>query len=172
VAARRGADGLPAAIPCGVIGAPRGAERTITVMEAARTKTGTLALRGPMVPAHAFPPGAGQGGEPHWAPDAAGFVDTRYACRRDRAANTFTITAPPAGITAVGGYRFRQNDVDWLVAKADLRAKIAALPDAMLGQRFAGTAPDPAVSEAQLQAHGVNPLIAGAFRPRSGAQAA
>ena len=132
------------------------------MVETARTRNGTLALRGPMVPAQPFLPGS--------SPATDGSIDTGFTCAID--GDALSITAPPAGITAVGGYRFRQNDVDWLVAKADLRAKIAALPDAMLGQRFAGTAPDPAVSEAQLQAHGVNPLIAGAFRPRSGTQAA
>ena len=171
LAARRGTDGLPAAIPCGVIGAPRGDERSIAVMETARTKIGTLALRGPMVPLQAFPLGAGGGGS-YWAPDADGFVDTRYACRRDREAETFTITGPPAGITAIGGYRFRQNDIDWQVAKADLRATIAALPDAMLGLRLAGSSPNPPATEARLQARGVNPLIAGAFHRRAKSQAA
>jgi hypothetical protein len=172
LAARRGTDGLPGPIPCGVVGAPRGAPRTIAVAETARTKSGTLALRGPMVPADAYSPAAGYNGEPHWLPDAAGFVDTRYACRYDRSNETLTITAPPAGITAVGGYRFRQNDVDWLVAKADLRATIVALPQAMLGQRLAGSSPDPAVTEVSLRSAGVNALIETAFHPRRGSYAA
>ena len=171
LAARRGADGLPAPIPCGVVGAPRGGDRSIAVMETARTKIGTLALRGPMVPLQAFPLGL-NGGESYWTPDADGFVDTRYACRRDRETETFTITGPPAGITAIGGYRFRQNDIDWQVAKADLRATIATLPDAMLGQRLAGSSPNPPATEARLQARGVNPLIAGAFHRRAKSQAA
>ena len=171
LAARRGADGVPAAIPCGVVGAPRTGERSIVVMETARTKIGTLSLRGPMVPLQAFPLGVGNGGS-YWSPDADGFVDTRYACRRDRETETFAITGPPAGITSIGGYRFRQNDIDWQVAKADLRATIATLPDAMLGQRLAGSSPNPPATEARLQARGVNPLITGAFHRRAKSQAA
>jgi hypothetical protein len=172
LAARRGASGIANPIPCGIVGAPRGGERSIVVMETARTKIGTLALRGPMVPLQAFPLGVGGTGGSYWTPDAEGFVDTRYACRRDRETETFSITGPPAGITSIGGYRFRQNDIDWQVAKADLHATIATLPDAMLGQRLAGSSPSPPATEARLQARGVNPLIAGAFHRRAKSQAA
>jgi len=75
----------------------------------------------------------------------------------------------PAGITAVGGYRFRQREVDAVVAGADPAAVIVALPDAHLGQRFAGSAQDGAALAVELQAHGVNSLIAGAFLPRGNA---
>jgi hypothetical protein len=75
----------------------------------------------------------------------------------------------PAGITAVGFYRFRQREVDAAVASADPAAVIVALPDAHLGQRFAGSARDGAALAAKLQARGVNSLIAGAFRPRGNA---
>ena len=77
--------------------------------------------------------------------------------------------AAPAGITAVGGYRFRQREVDAVVAGADPAAVIVALPDAHLGQRFAGSAQDGATLAAKLQTRGVNSLIAGAFRPRGNA---
>lgn len=170
--ARRGADGGPAPIPCGIIATPRGAAGAVTVAETTRSKAGTLGLRGAMVPAYAFPPGAEQGREPYLAPDAAGFVDTGFGCRHDRDSGRLIVNAPPAGISAVGGYRFRQNEVDWLVAKVDLDATIVALPDAMLGQRFAGGSPDRAVTGAELQARGANPLIAGAFRARNVGNAA
>jgi non-ribosomal peptide synthetase component F len=75
----------------------------------------------------------------------------------------------PAGITTVGGYRFCQREVDAVVAGADPAAVIVALPDAHLGQRFAGSAQDGAALAAELQARGVNSLIAGAFRPRGSA---
>lgn len=78
-----------------------------------------------------------------------------------------TVTAPATGLTVIGGYRFRQIDVDRLVAEADKDATVVALPDALLGQRFAGNSPDLAPTRAELQARGVNPLIAGAFRPRA-----
>jgi non-ribosomal peptide synthetase component F len=51
LAACRSTDGRPAPLPLGQAGASA---------EASRTPTGTLALRGPMVPAHSFPPGAAQ----------------------------------------------------------------------------------------------------------------
>ncbi len=75
----------------------------------------------------------------------------------------------PAGIITVGGYRFRQREVDAVVAGADPAAVIVALPDAHLGQRFAGSAQDGAAVAAKLQARGVNSLIAAAFRPRGNA---
>jgi hypothetical protein len=77
--------------------------------------------------------------------------------------------AAPAGITAVGFYRFRQREVDAVLAAADPAAVIVALPDAHLGQRFAGSAQDGATLAAKLQTRGVNSLIAGAFRPRGNA---
>jgi len=75
----------------------------------------------------------------------------------------------PAGISAVGFYRFRQCEVDAVVAGADPAAVIVALPDAHLGQRFAGSAQDGTAIAAKLQACGVNSLIAGAFLPRGNA---
>ena len=75
----------------------------------------------------------------------------------------------PAGITTVGGYRFCQREVDAVVAGADPAAVIVALPDAHLGQRFAGSAQDGAAVAAKLQALGVNSLIAAAFLPRGNA---
>ena len=41
------------AIPHGAIAVPRGAPGAVAVAETMRSKTGTLALRGPMVPTHA-----------------------------------------------------------------------------------------------------------------------
>jgi hypothetical protein len=72
----------------------------------------------------------------------------------------------PAGLIAVGGYHFRQGEIDAAVAATDPTAVIAALPDALLGQRLAGSAPDPVATAAQLLACGVNALVAGAFRAR------
>jgi hypothetical protein len=136
------------------------------VIETMRSVAGMLALRGPMVPAHAFPPGAARGPEPHFAQHESGFVDAGLACRLDRDRQTLTLTAPPAGITGIGGYRFRQAEVDAQVAGIDPAATIVALPDAMLGQRLAGSAGDRDGMVAALRARGVNPLIAGAFNER------
>jgi hypothetical protein len=170
IASRRSADGLPAAIPAGLIGAPRGSPTAITVAETARSARGTLLLRGPMVPVQAFPPGAEDGSEPHIDVGVAGFVDARLTCRRD--GDILTLTAPPAGMTCIGGYRFSQGAVDLAVASVDPDATIVALPDAVLGQRLAGNAKHQADIIAELQSRGVNPLIAGAFRPRAHPNAA
>jgi len=164
----RGPDGLPSPISYAGISAPRAAVGADMGVEALRTSAGTLALRGPAVPAHAYPPGA----EKHRTVDALGFVDTGFACRLERDSQTLVITGPPGGITTIGGYRFRQSDIDAQVADADAQAVIVALPDAFLAQRLAGSAPDRAATAAKLQAVGSNPLIAGAFRPRGTANAA
>jgi hypothetical protein len=171
LAGLRGPDGLPIPIPYGSIGASRAAEGSVTVIEALRTAAGMLALRGPMVPAHAFPPGAERGSEPHLTADALGFVDTGFVCRLERDSQALGIGRAPGGITRIGGYRFRQAEVDGLVAGTDLDAVIVALPDAFLDQRLAGSAPSRAATAAKLETRGANPLIAGAFRPRKAASA-
>jgi len=169
LAARRGLDGMAAPIPCGLIDAPHGSAGAVSVAETMRTGSGALSLRGPMVPRHAFPPGTEHGPEPHFAADAAGFVESGFGCRLERDTQTLAVTGPRGGITTIGGYRFRQRDVDAQVANVDPAATIIALPDAQLGQRLAGAAPDREETAAQLHASGANPLIAGAFRPRNAA---
>ena len=104
IAAWRGAGGKPAVIPFGVMFVPRGAKGTVAVAEIAATPNGTVALRGPMVPRAAFPPGAERSGMPYFKAAASGFVDTGYACLPDNAA--MLVTGPPPGIVSFGGYRF------------------------------------------------------------------
>ena len=70
------------------------------------------------------------------------------------------------GLIGVGAYRFSPRALDAATAGVDASATIAALPDAMLGQRLAGHAADAAAVAAQLADGGFNPLIAAAFRPR------
>jgi AMP-binding enzyme len=166
LSAARGADGLPLPIPYGSINAPRGATGGVLVVEALRTAAGTLALRGPMVPAHAFPPGAETGLEPHLAVDALGFVDTDYVCRLERDSQTLVITNSPAGLTSVGFYRFRQAQLEAQVASINPDATIVAVPNAYLDARLGGSAPDYPAMVVQLQASGANPLIVEAFRER------
>ena len=169
--ARRGGDGLPADIPHGRVGAPR-SSGTLAVAETARSRNGTFMLRGPMVPAHAFPPGAELGPDPHLAADKAGFVDTGFTCRLDVAAQMLTVTGPPGGLAAVGGYRFRPLELEMQVADIDPVATVVALPDGILAQRLAGSAIDNAAVRTQLHEIGVNPLVAGAFRSRGSVNAA
>jgi AMP-binding enzyme len=172
VAARRGENRLPATIRHGVVNSSRRAPGAPVVIETARSDVGTLALRGRMVSAHTFAPGAKGAHSPRLSPDSAGYVDTGFACRLGGNAQTLTITAPPSGTIAVGGYCFRENLIDALVADADPDATLVALPDSDLGQRLAGAAADRATLRAKLQAQGINPLISGAFQPRGAPKAA
>ena len=59
------------------------ARARVVVAEVTATAHGTVALRGPMVPHHNFPPGAERGGQPHLAIGRAGLIDTGYTCRLD-----------------------------------------------------------------------------------------
>lgn len=163
VAARRGADGKPVPIPLGPVHHPRGAPSATAVIEIERTKANTLALHGAMVPVNAFPPG---GGAPALAVDELGFVDTGYACRPGDDANTLTVSGPPGGFAGIGFYRFRRHELEAEIATLDPAATIVALPDALLGQRLAGSAPDRAGLREDLRAHGVNPLVVQAFSIR------
>jgi hypothetical protein len=77
------------------------------------------------------------------------------------------VPAPVASTPSRAGIiTIRQTEIDAAVAAADSSAVIAALPDAFLGQRLAGSAPHTVEVAAELQAQGVNALIAGAFRLR------
>ena len=162
--ARRGRDGRPAPLAYGPVAVPHGASDAVAVVETARNKTGTLTLGGAMVPTRCFPPRGDAKSDERFAPDGA--LDTGYVCKIAREVRTLTLTAPPAGMTTTGFYRFRQSEVDAVVAAADPSAVIVAVPDAQLGQRLAGRAGDSAALAVDLEAYGVNALIAGAFRPR------
>jgi hypothetical protein len=166
IAARRGAAGQPAEIPLGPMQAPRGAPDGGTIIETTVTETGTLALRGPMVPRHPFPPGAERTPMPCFKPDARGFVDTLYPCRPDRDGGQVGITGPPPGIVSVGGYRFRPDQLQDLVGRTAAEAVLTALPDALAGHRLVGHAADRAALQQALDGLGVNPLVSGAFADR------
>ena len=164
IAAHRRPNGLPSPIPHGVITAPRGAIGAVTVLETARSDTGTLELRGPMVPLQTFPAGSGHAAG---SSDTRGYRDTESVCLLDRNTQTLAVTAPPSGLVSVGGYCFRQGTIEARIAKADPGATVVALPDALLGQRLAGASADRARLYAELDESTVNPLISGAFLPRS-----
>jgi hypothetical protein len=150
------------AIPLGVVRAPHELGDALAVAETQRTAKGTLAIRGPMVPRCAFPPGAElTTALPHLQVGADGFVDTGYPCLA--AGTALTITAPPPGIVSVGGYRFLTRAIDDLVAGIDRSGAVAALPDALAGHRLAGSGRDRSRLETALAAMGANPLLAGAF---------
>lgn len=165
IAAARGDDRMPAPIAAGMTGAPRGSAGATMVVETMRSPAGTLVLRGPMVPA-AFLPSADAGAESHPTAENLGFADTGYPCRFDRDSSIFVVTAPPGGVTSIGGYRLHQVAVDAAVAGIDSAATIVALPDAVLGQRLAGSAEARDAVITAAQARGFNALIGTAFVPR------
>jgi hypothetical protein len=166
IAARRGPSGRPAAIAFGPVMAPRGATGGVIVAEAQPTANGTIALRGPMVPRCAFPPGVERTTLPHLKIAPTGFVDTGYACWGDQDNAPMAVTAPPPGMVAVGGYRFVMRDLQDVIGDVEAGATLAALPDALLGYRLAGSAPNASAFRQMLTACGVNPLIVDAFQER------
>jgi non-ribosomal peptide synthetase component E (peptide arylation enzyme) len=171
LAARRGADGKPAPIGIGKVHAPRGAADGILALEVIRTAAGTIAVRGPMVPRHAFPPGAERTDAPHFKTGGNGQYDTGYTCRLDRDGKTLVVTGPPAGIVNVGGYRFVARELQEHAASAG-NATLTALPDALAGHRLAGSAGDRETVQKFLAGLGLNPLVIAAFRERGRAGAA
>jgi hypothetical protein len=166
VAARRGADGRATPIPFGLVVAPRGSPGAVVVVELVRTEAGTVALRGPMVPRHAFPPGIERSGLAHFEIDRVGLVDTGYTCRVDPATKAMVVTGPPSGIVSVGGYRFTLHELQEAVGQIDSAADLVALPDPLVGQRLTGHAGQRDAIQAALNAVGINPLVAAAFRER------
>lgn len=162
IAARRGADGRPAPIPLGALQAPRGAEGALTIGETALTASDTLALRGPMVPRHSFPPGAQRAGIACFTPTAEGFVDTGSICQADGA--TLSVSASPAGLVSFGGYRFAVSELSGMVD--ELGGTLAVRPDALAGHRLSGGAANPQAIRLALQGLGANPLLVEAFAAR------
>jgi hypothetical protein len=164
IASRRDVVGRPDPPSAGAVMSPRGSANAILVAEVARTLAGAVALRGPMVPRHAFPPGAERLPEPYLKANPEGFVDTGYACRLDRMTDTFMVSGPPPGVVSVGGYRFLLSELEQMVQRTNSGAFVAALPDALAGHRLAGISGEAGDLRAALMAQGVNPLVADAFR--------
>jgi hypothetical protein len=166
IAARRGNGGRAAPLKLGSVVAPRDGDGAVPVLELATTETGTLMLRGPMVPRHVFPSGIERSDQPHFEIAHDGFVDTGFPCRVDPLSQTVTITGPPAGIVTVGAYRFALCALLATLGRIDATAALAALPDALSGARLTGMAADLDAMAAALSALGVNPLVAAAFGER------
>jgi hypothetical protein len=166
LAARRGSNGRPAPISFGPFVVPRASDRAILVAELVRTDTGTVALRGPMVPHASYPPGAERSGLARLTVGGAGIIDTGYTCRVDSTTNAMVVTGPPTGIISVGGYRFPLRELQSAVGRVEGRATLTALPDSLIGRRLIGNAPDRDAIQAALNALGLNPLVAAAFRDR------
>lgn len=164
-AARRAEDGSPAPIMPGPYRAPPQVPISSTAGEIVLTPNGTLGLRGPMVPIAAYAPSE----RPSDALDSLSqpdFVDTGYAARIDRATGAIAITAPPAGVMAVGGYRFLAPDLQEWARRLGPNAMLTALPDRLSGHRLAGRASDNTRAREALTELGLNPLMVEAFRDR------
>jgi hypothetical protein len=162
IPARRGVSGKPVPIPFGSVTAPRDAAGALPIAELSRTEAGTIALRGPMIPRYAFPPGAERGTAPYFKV-VADLVDTGYTCRVDRDTGAMVVTGPPVGILGVGGYRFALRNLEDLVSGIEPGAGIATLPDPLCGQRLSGSATNAEAVRTALARRDVNPLIVGAF---------
>ena len=167
-ARRTAEDGAPALVKPGLHGAPRELPGSSIAGEILLTPRGTLGLRGPMVAVAAYaplPPPADS-----LVPQAPrDYVDTEYAARLDRATGTISITAPPSGVMAVGGYRFLASDLQEWGRRLGQGALLTALPDRLSGHRLAGRAQDNARAREALSELGLNPLMVVAFRDRTGA---
>ena len=98
VPSRRGVDGTPNALRLGPVLAQRDGAHGVAVAELLRTGAGTLAVRGPMVPHHSFPPGIERSGLPYFQVGHRGVVETGYPCRIDPGTNKIVVTEAPAGI--------------------------------------------------------------------------
>ncbi|MGB7098813.1 MAG: class I adenylate-forming enzyme family protein [Xanthobacteraceae bacterium] len=166
VPARRGPDGKPSPIAFGRLTVPRDSADGVAVADVARTDTGTVALRGPMVPSHSFPPGIERSSLPHFQIGRGGFVDTGYSSRIDSVTQAMIVMAPPSGIASVGGYRFSLRDLQEATAGIEDGAALVALPDPLIGQRLIGNAADRGAIQQALRAAGFNPLVVAAFRDR------
>jgi hypothetical protein len=166
-AARRDAGGKPTPIGFGAVNAPRDATDGILALEMSRTAAGTLAIRGPMVPRHAFPPGVERTDVSHFKTGSNGQFDTGYICRLHRDGRTMVVTGPPTGLVSVGGYRFLARELQDHVARAG-DATLAAVPDMFAGHQLAGSAGDPDAVQKALAGLGLNPLVIAAFRDRGG----
>lgn len=161
LAARRAPGGRTLPWPTGPLSiAPGGPDcADVTLMP-----NGTLGIQGALAAA-AFDP---YGSETVTAiPGNGGYVDTGYPCRSIDDDRSLVVTAAPAGLVAVGGYRFAINDLQLMVRGIDSNGVVAALPHALSGHRLAGHAADPAAMRDMLRTMGMNPLLSAAFRDRA-----
>jgi hypothetical protein len=167
--ARRTADdGSAALVKPGPHGAPRELPGSSIAGEILLTPKGTLGLRGPMVAMAAYAPPPPLPSDSLVAQPPRDYVDTEYTARLDRATGAISITAPPSGIMAVGGYRFLANDLQEWSRRLGQGALLTALPDRLSGHRLAGRAQDNARAREALSELGLNPLMVEAFRDRAG----
>jgi hypothetical protein len=127
-----------------------------------RSKAGTLAMLASGTPCESFPPG----GPASPLDGCDGLIDTGFPCHVDAERGTLSITGAPPGLAMIGSYAFSRSGVDETLGEAAPEASVIVVPDLLLGDRFAGNAPDAARVQAELEERGFNPLIVQGFRSR------
>ncbi|RAI44292.1 AMP-binding protein [Rhodoplanes roseus] len=166
VASRRGADGRPAPVCDGAVTAPRTTPGATLVAEIARSDTGTLKMRGSIVPRFPFPSGAERGSAPFLQVAPDGWVDTRQPCRVEKDSRAMTVTAPPSGFVSIGGYRVTLTEIERVTDEIAPGSTLLALPDILMGQRLFGHAGHGDATRDALVSRGISPLVVAAFRER------
>lgn len=132
----------------------------------AQTQAGTLGIRGLLAAPRFNPYGTGSvAAEAAIVPTKDGHIDTGYPCRI--VPDGLLVTAPPARLVSVGGYRFPLHDLQRMVRDIEVTGMLTALPHAISGHRLAGHATNPAAIRDMLMDMGANPLLAAAFRDRA-----
>ena len=160
----REVDGAPSELPA--------ATSAAAGLELMRSTSGTLCVRGAMVPAHPCPSGSPRGSQFNLTVGPDGFADTHFPCHIDHPTGRLVLDGPPSGIVSVGGYRFAVRDLQDAVVPLDPDGSIAPLPDALAGHRLAGIGGDRGAICDKLAEQGANPLVIGAFRDKRRASAA
>jgi hypothetical protein len=161
--ARRELSGRPAPLASGPVVAPRNHSGAVTLAELIRTPQGTLGVRGPMVPQHAYPPGVERSGLPYFTIGHDLTVDTsqRFASLPGSAAAV--LNGAPPGVVGVGGYRYALLALEDAIGRIDREARLSPVADAVLGQRLIGAAGDANAVKVGLEAAGASPLVGAAF---------
>jgi len=133
----------PSPIPLGPISTPAGAVGAPVVIET-QLDGGEVLLRGPMVP--------------RLAVDTDGFVASGYRCKSN-GNGAFIVVAGPERVVSVGGLRFGLDDLRARFSKCNGGISVAAVEDALLGQRLRIEADDPPAAAAAMEAAGHSRLV-------------
>ena len=169
---RRGPSGRPMPLKSGPVAVPRDSSSAVTLAEFIRTSHGTLAVRGPMVPHHAYPPGVERSGLPYFRIGQDGTVDTAQRFVTHPGTGAAVLNSAPSGVVVIGGYRLALREVEDALRRVDPEAKLAVVADPVIGQRLVGTASNVPDVRAALAAAGANALIGAAFTSRIARSAA
>jgi len=161
-------DGSAAPITLGVARSPEGTN----IGELLLTPQGTLGLRGPSVALAAYREAPQHEQSLLAAAPPIDYVDTGYAARRAGSSAAVLLTAAPANIANVGGYRFRSDDLDQWANRLPSGTVLMAVPDQLNGFRIAGRSSENARAREALSELGLNPLMTEAFRTRENSNSA